>query len=79
MEELKPCPFCGGQAKFLINSRSERGSARGWNFGIYCTKCDITTAKTNYALGVQMAGDGSIVITTDERSEAIEAWNRRVE
>lgn len=78
MSELKPCPFCGGEAKFLIKLHSERGITRGWEFGIYCTKCDVTTPKTCYKLEVQLNGAGQIDITEDERQQAIEAWNRRV-
>lgn len=75
--ELKPCPFCGGKAKFLIKYTSERGFSRGFVFGICCSKCDVTTARTDYALMFQMGANGEIEITTDERPLAAEAWNRR--
>lgn len=29
-EELKRCPFCGGEAKVVLS---------GWNYGIECTEC----------------------------------------
>ena len=77
MDELKPCPFCGGKAKFLVNCYHERGITRGWQFAIYCTQCDITTAKTNYEVEVQLNADGVIETITDERDKAIEVWNRR--
>lgn len=77
MTVLKPCPFCGGEAKYLVKCNSERGIARGWEFGIYCTKCDVTTAKTNYKLEVNLSDDGQISPIEDERCEAIEAWNKR--
>lgn len=76
--ELKPCPFCGGEAKFLVKVSTERGIIRGWNFGIYCSKCDITTPKTNYILEIQLDEMGEIITVIDERPLAIEAWNRRV-
>lgn len=78
MIELKPCPFCGGEAKYVVKCHSERGIARGWEFGIYCTKCGVTTPKTYYKLEVQLSGDGQISIIEDERCQAIEAWNKRV-
>lgn len=77
MDELKPCPFCGGKAKFLVKCHSERVISRGWNFGIYCTKCDVTSPKTDYNLEVQLDSSGEIKISVDERPLAIEAWNRR--
>lgn len=79
MTELKPCPFCGGESKFFVKCFSERGIIRGWQFGIYCSKCNLTTPKTNYTVEVQLNEFGDIVTTTDERDKAIEAWNRRVE
>lgn len=79
MTELKPCPFCGGEAKFFIKKYRERGLSRGYDFGIYCTKCDIITPKTNYELDLQLSDLGEIEFIKDERAEAIEAWNRRAE
>lgn len=76
--ELRPCPFCGGEAKFLVKVSTERGIIRGWNFGIYCSKCDIATPKTNYILEIQLDEMGEIITVIDERPLAIEAWNRRV-
>ena len=80
MVELKPCPFCGGKANFLIKTYMERGVTRGYTFGIYCTKCDITLPKTNYIIEFEMSSDdGKLKVTTDERPQAIEAWNRRID
>lgn len=65
-EELKPCPFCGGEAKLarnyiIIKGKSEKSS---W---VYCTKC---SSKTTYFLRSKV-----------ERymSTAAEAWNRRAD
>lgn len=80
MEKLKPCPFCGGKANFFIETYMERGITRGYNFGIYCTKCDITLPKRNYVIEFEMSSDdGELKVTTDERPQAIEAWNRRID
>ncbi len=75
--KLKPCPFCGGEAKFLVKTYKERGITRGYSFGIYCTECDVTTPKTDYGIEFQLNADGEIEVIMDERSLAIEAWNRR--
>lgn len=77
--ELKPCPFCGGKAKFLVKCHTERGITRGYSFGIYCTKCDITTPKTNYTIELRLNDGGEIETTVDERLLAIESLNRRAE
>lgn len=78
MTNLKPCPFCGGEAKFLIKCHMDRGITRGYNFGICCTKCGISTTKTNYGIELQLNSNGEIETTLDERPLAVEAWNRRV-
>lgn len=75
--ELKPCPFCGGKAKFFVKTSICRGITRGNLFGIYCTACNITTPKTNYAVEFKLNDSGEIEVTQDERLLAIEAWNRR--
>ena len=77
--ELKPCPFCGGKAKFFVKSSMCREITRGYNFGIYCTKCDITTPKTNYIVEFKLNDSGEIEVTEDERLLAVEAWNRRAD
>lgn len=77
MENLKPCPFCGGLAMFNIQSRMERGDTRGWRFGISCAKCGVSTPKINYRYEVDFGKWGSLTIIADERPLAIEAWNRR--
>ena len=77
MTELKPCPFCGGEAKFLLKTYTAGGTTRGWEFGIYCTACDVTTPKTNYNLEIQLNDYGDIEVVVDERHSAIKAWNRR--
>ena len=79
MTELKPCPFCGGEAKFFVKYFCERGVIRGWQFGIHCFKCNLTTPRTDYQVGVQFNEFGDIVTIVDERDKAIEAWNRRTE
>lgn len=75
--ELKPCPFCGGTANFFTTLFSMKGTTRGWEFGICCTKCDVTTPKRNYRLELQFGCLGGIETVIDERPLAIEVWNRR--
>lgn len=44
MEELKPCPFCGGNAEINQNGRN--------GYTIECTKCHIS--KTQRVLRMSM-------------------------
>ena len=79
MAELKPCPFCGGTAKLYVKTNCSRGVTRGWEFGVFCVKCSVTSPKTNYRLEVQLDTDGEVIPIIDERPLAIEAWNRRAD
>ena len=79
MAELKPCPFCGGEAEYLIQSHSASGNDRGWMFGIRCKKCNVTTPKRNFELVARLCEDGQIHITKDERGEAADLWNGRAD
>lgn len=77
MSNLKPCPFCGGEAKFLITASSKTEDLFRWQFGICCKKCNIMLAKKNYKLEVEFSDYGAVKAVTDERQAAIEKWNLR--
>lgn len=40
--ELKPCPFCGG------NAEQRKNRFIGWEYWIQCTKCGATTKSSHY-------------------------------
>ncbi len=75
--ELKKCPFCGGEAKFFTKAHSLRGTTRGWEFGIYCTRCNVTTPSTCYELAIELGDRGEIKTLVDDRAKAASDWNRR--
>jgi uncharacterized Zn finger protein len=50
MEELKPCPFCGGAAEFVVEANFTRSSTRGWEFTIECSKCGVRSKNKLYTL-----------------------------
>ncbi len=62
MNELKPCPFCGGDAELR---HTDITSEYGRTSYVTCTKCLIKGTMINI----------SFKYSSDER--AIEAWNRR--
>ena len=69
MSELKPCPFCGGEASM---SQGVSIELEKYNKGQYeyasCVKCGAKTTKFfTYAYG------------NSARAMAILAWNRRVD
>lgn len=64
MIELKPCPFCGGKAKFVDFGFG--GKHEDWN--VKCESCEIT---------FWVPGDEPGCVTSKE--EAAKFWNRRVD
>lgn len=64
MNELKPCPFCGGGAVIHHCGELENETMAvvfGSKVGIHCRNCHIAT------------------MPYETKNEAIEAWNRRAE
>lgn len=79
MFELKHCPFCGGEAKFFTKTFSQNGISRGWEFGVFCTGCDVQTPRSDYKVEITFESNGEIKNTTDERQLAADTWNRRAD
>ena len=77
MTNLKPCPFCGGEAKFFRKASFELGTRRGWQFGIHCTKCGVGIPKNDYTVEVEFSDYGEVKVVKDERPTALEKWNLR--
>ncbi len=75
-EELKPCPFCGGKAKFRPITSSIHGANRGFLFRIECSGCGATLPK-QYELEYIFTELGGLKAVVDERETAIKSWNRR--
>ena len=67
MNELKPCPFCGGKAtakssKYnLLGAYGTAETDRKWS-RVFCKSCNIGQPKRHYI----------------SKEDAIQAWNRRV-
>lgn len=78
--ELKPCPFCGGEAKFNIYSTNTQRNCRGWRYDVRCGKCGAFVPDgCAYETTVVMDDNGNVCLLGDDRDKAIQAWNRRAE
>lgn len=40
---MKPCPFCGGVAAFLIDNRGTKYGPLTVVISVYCTECGVRT------------------------------------
>ena len=70
-EKLKPCPFCGGRARYVDLGDpglglGDPGQFSDWD--VECTKC-----------GIVMICPGKEEGCTTTKREAKAAWNRRAE
>ena len=61
MSELKPCPFCGGEADY----RTENFGGRIW---VQCTVCGVSTSRYDA---------NEVVDRKDGKAWATQAWQRR--
>lgn len=77
--KLKPCPFCGGKAEYLITENYNLGRTQGWKFGVACTKCMVALPMRDFTVTVDFTIDGEIVSKKDERKKAADMWNRRAD
>lgn len=77
--KLKPCPFCGGKAEYLITENYNRGTTQGWKFGIHCTKCMVSLPTRDFTVTVDLCGSGELLSLKDEREKAADMWNRRAD
>lgn len=75
--ELKPCPFCGGKAKFVVKSTESGNGKVGFGFAIQCSKCHLTHPNTVDAVRMSFNENGEIEIVDDGRGFAKSEWNRR--
>lgn len=67
MEELKPCPFCGGEARLKHGFPSQQKPGKRTSF-VQCKDCKAKTETI-----VQVA----FMAWKDVDRYAVEAWNRR--
>ena len=81
MAELKPCPFCGGEAD-VMNNENETVNYRAFGFGArgyatwykcYCKTCGATGATAKVEKGCEF----NTFWQKDAKNNAINAWNRR--
>lgn len=77
MNKLKPCPFCGGEAKLskVCDSYRTNPTAIIHQFQVICTNgCCITPSYKSYIFQDE---SGEVVVRENGAEKAIEAWNRR--
>lgn len=72
MEELKKCPFCGGEAKVKMKNKDYCGLT------IYC-ECENCYAKLPGYCPNMKDENRALDSIFNCKKQAMQAWNRRVE
>lgn len=71
--ELKPCPFCGEKAEFIVKNNVSSHTFVEFDFCIGCSKCNLKLPK-RYEIRFKLGEDGQIEVIG---TEAVKDWNRR--
>lgn len=80
-DELKPCPFCGGEAKFIVKNTFSNNYFAGFDFIIQCSKCKAEYPKP-FRISLTLTSEGEVkeVLCTEGAIKfATEIWNRRAD
>ena len=59
MEELKPCPFCGGEARLLVND----------GVRVICSKCYVGTINMTDVMWQESNAVETVVATWNRRTD----------
>ena len=82
MVELKPCPFCGSEAKFAAKGYTSSNYTVGFSCVIECTKCGCTPFSKNIDITITLLKNGEVEPTDAGKvniENMIYIWNRRWE
>lgn len=76
MTTLDNCPFCGGEAVFMITGEFTQSRGVGFHFRIACNACGIKQPKEG-TVSVTLENDGALRFVKDDRLDLATLWNTR--
>lgn len=80
MENLRPCPFCGGEAKLVRKEYGWMAKSTPMICDLWLVRCQSCDCSTNsYRDEIYRSNDGELVVGQDGVAKAVAAWNNRPE
>lgn len=76
MTKLKNCPFCGGEAAYIVTSKIHDVTGMGFGLRIQCKKCKLSFPESETVI-ININEDGSIRYIKDGRMNLANKWNTR--
>lgn len=76
MTKLKNCPFCGGEAAYIVTSKINGVTGMGFSLRIQCKKCNLSFPESE-TLIININEDGSVRYIEDGRTDLANKWNTR--
>lgn len=80
--KLKPCPFCGGKARFITKSNKSSYTGVGFYYIIACSMCNCTPIQKEQDMNFFLDENGEVKITEGSevfKQNMIDTWNTRTE
>lgn len=77
VNELKPCPLCGGEARVICLTDGGHWFIK--EYEVCCSRCGATMNRTYRSEFNINDTTGELVLLHDGKKEAIDEWNRRTD
>ena len=81
MNELLPCPFCGGEAHVHTTNKYATGITCGFTYIIECSECGCTPIEKPKNMNVWLDKSGVVQVESAGETvfnEMVKVWNTRV-
>ena len=74
---LKPCPFCGSEAKLVMKGGSCGMTHISATYYVRCTNKDCAVETPIFDSNAGFQDDGTFRVYSDGAYDAVSLWNRR--
>ena len=76
---LKPCPFCGSEARLVLKSGNRGMTHINATYYVRCTNKDCAVETPFFDSSAGFMDDGTFQMFSDGAYDAVSLWNRRTD